>query len=167
MFAAVGAGVGYGGGGEDCTCSGFGTERTFGISRLVSIGEGSGGSSDLRNPCPAAGVVLPAAVPESGAVGDAAAEEVSAGAGLGAAAGGGPEDEALAAGSACPSLVASGTGGGGGGGAGADTAGKPARNFSSLYLAFVRSAIRLCVSFSRSAWLNVLFGGGGTVARFG
>src|ERR1700682_68258 len=31
------------------------------------------------------------------------------------------------------------------------THGKRARNLSSLYLAFVRSAIRLCVSFSRSA----------------
>ena len=71
------------------------------------------------------------------------------------------------AGLACASSGAAGTGGGGGGGAGADTAGKPARNFSSLYFAFVRSAIKLCVSFSRSAAVNARLGGGGTVARFG
>jgi hypothetical protein len=59
------------------------------------------------------------------------------GEGFGAGAGGAVESVGLAFASA----VGAGTGGGGGGGAGADTAGKPARNFSSLYFAFVRSAI--------------------------
>jgi hypothetical protein len=113
------------------------------------MGGGSGGSPDLRNPCPGAAAVVEAAFPVSG-------EAVGAGAG-GAAA---------EAGLACAASVAAGTGGGGGG-AGADTAEKPARNFSSLYFAFVRSAIRLCVSFSRSAVVNARLGGGGTVARFG
>ena len=167
VFAAVGAGAGYGGGGEDCTCSGFGTERTFGTSRLVSIGGGSGGSPDLRNPCSVAGAVLAVAVPESGAAVDDAVAEVSPGAGFGEAAGVGAEGAPPSAGLACASSVAGGTGGGGGGGAGADTAGKPGRSFSSLYLAFVRSAIRLCVSFSRSATVSARLGGGGTVARFG
>jgi hypothetical protein len=54
-----------------------------------------------------------------------------------------------------------------GGGDAADTAGKPARNCSFVYLAFVRSAIRLCVSLSRSAAVIARIGGGGTVARFG
>ena len=53
------------------------------------------------------------------------------------------------------------------GGGGADTAENPARNFSSLYFAFVRSAIRLCASFSRSAPVSARLGGGGTVARLG
>ena len=167
MLAAVGAGVGYGGGGADWTCSGFGTERTFGTSRFVSIGGGSGGSPDLRKPCPGAAFALSEAVPESGPEEDAVATGVSPGAALGAAAGGGDAGEASAAVLACPASVASGTGGGGGGGAGADIVGKPARNFSSLYFAFVRSAIRLCVSFSLSAAVNARLGGGGTVARFG
>jgi hypothetical protein len=144
-LAAVVVDTGYGGGGEDWTCSGFGIERTFGTSRLDSIGGGSGGSPDLRSPCPVGTAVLPASTDVIGGVTEGAASEV---------------------GLACASSVTGGTGGGGGGG-GADTAGNPARNFSSLYFAFVRSAIRLCVSLSRSAPVSARLGGGGTVARLG
>jgi hypothetical protein len=166
-FATVGAGVGYGGGGEDWTCSGFGTERTFGISRLDSIGGGSGGSPDFRNPCPGAEAGLPAAFSAAGAAAGTDAAGASPDAGAGAGGDGDSAGTVPALGVGCAALVTSGTGGGGGGGAGADTAEKPARYFSSLYFAFVRSAIRLCVSFSRSAAVNARLGGGGTVARFG
>jgi hypothetical protein len=131
----------------------LGVERTFGISRLDSIGPGSGGSPDLRKPCPAAG---------AGAAG--ASADVGAGAGAGNGAGG---EAALSPGFAGAVSATSGTGGGAGGGAAAATAGKPARKRSSLYFAFVRSAIRLCVSFSRSAAVSARFGGGGTLARLG
>jgi hypothetical protein len=130
----------------------LGVERTFGISRLDSIGPGSGGSPDLRKPCPVAG---------TGAAG--ASADVGAGAGAGNSAGG---EAALSPGLPGAALTTSGTGGGAGGGAAA-TAGKPARKRSSLYFAFVRSAIRLCVSFSRSAAVSARFGGGGTLARLG
>ena len=143
-FAVVVVGTGYGGGGEDWTCSGLGIERAFGTSRLDSIGAGSGGSPDLRSPCPVGAAVLPSSADVIGDVTDAASE----------------------AGLAWAWSVTGGTGGGAGGG-GADTAGNPARNFSSLYFAFVRSAIRLCASFSRSAPVSARLGGGGTVARLG
>src|SRR5436190_17375861 len=161
-LAAVDAGVGYGGGGAGWTCSGLGVERTWGISRRDSIGPGSGGSPDLRKPCPEVAAAPPAAF--AGAVVGAAG--ASPGAEAGAAAGADGE-AAPPPGLAGAASVTSGTGGGGGGGAGAATAANPARNLSSLYFAFVRSAIRLCVSFSRSAEVSARLGGGGTVERFG
>src|SRR5438105_917726 len=91
--------------------------------------------------------------------------ELASGANTGGGGAGG--ETALSPGLTGAALAASGTGGGGGGGAGADTAGKPARKRSSLYFAFVRSAIRFCDSFSRSAVVSARFGGGGTLARLG
>ena len=79
----------------------------------------------------------------------------------------GPGGAAEAAGSGCvPVASLAGAGSGGDGGVGPATE-KPARSCSSEYRALVRSAIRLWLSFSRSAAVIAREGGGGTVARLG
>src|ERR1700739_2337047 len=57
---------------------------------------------------------------------------------------------------------AGGGAGGGGGGGGAAASSNLACKFSLVYLAFVRSAIRFCVSLLRSAVVSAWLGGGGT-----
>jgi hypothetical protein len=76
-------------------------------------------------------------------------------------------DEAATAGADCAPSASVGDAEGPGGGGGAAAVENPARSCSSEYRAFARSAMRLCVSFSRSAAVIARAGGGGTVARFG
>jgi hypothetical protein len=128
------------------------------------MGGGSGGSPALRRPCPGAVVALSEPDAESGVVVDGDVGAAPPDAWLGEAGSAVGEGAASAAGLGCASVAGIG---GGGGGTGADANGKPARTFSSLYFALVRSAIRLCVSLSRSAAVNARSGGDGTVARFG
>jgi len=121
----------------------------------------------LRRPDPAAAGPGAGGVADGAGWGPAAAGLVGASAGSAAAGLVGASAGPAAAGVVGASAGSAAEGGGGGGGGGADGAGNPARSFSSLYFAFVRSAIRLCVSFSRSAVLSARVGGGGTLARLG
>jgi len=75
--------------------------------------------------------------------------------------------DAATAGADCAPSASVGDAEGPGGGGGAAAVENPARSCSSEYRAFARSAMRLCVSFSRSAAVIARAGGGGTVARFG